>query len=196
MGLRSFMGVIMMLIVSGFGAAAVAGYGVVLRLSMILMLPGFSMANSAATLVGQNLGAGEAARAEKSAWLTASYYAVFMAVMGAAGFIFAPQIVGFFNDDPTVVSVGTAFIRITVFGYLFTPYGIVLGRSMAGAGDAVAPLVITFIGLWLVQIPLAVVLSKIISLNGVWLSFLIANIINGLMTMGWFSLGKWKHKRV
>ncbi|MFA4858792.1 MAG: MATE family efflux transporter [Candidatus Margulisiibacteriota bacterium] len=196
MGLRSLMGVVMMLIVASFGTGAIAGYGVVLRLSMILMLPGFSLANSAATLVGQNLGAGEPERAEKSAWLTASYYAVFMAVVGILGFVFGPQVIHFFNSDPQVVAVGTAFIRITIFSYLFVPYGIVLGRSMAGAGDAVSPLIITFIGLWLVQIPLALILARSIGLNGVWLSFLIANSINGVITMGWFKVGRWKHKIV
>jgi putative MATE family efflux protein len=196
MGLRSLMGVVMMLMVASFGTAAIAGYGVVLRLSMILMLPGFSMANSAATLVGQNLGAGEPARAEKSAWLTASYYAVFMAIVGIIGFIFAPQIIRFFNSNAQVVAVGTAFIRITVFGYLLVPYGIVLGRSMAGAGDAVSPLIITFIGLWLVQIPLALFMSQWIGLNGIWISFLAANSLNGLITMGWFRAGRWKHKVV
>ena len=196
MGLRSAMGVVLMTIVASFGTFAIAAYGVVFRLIMVLMMPGFSMSNSAATLVGQNLGAGNPDRAEKSAWLTASYYAIFMLVVGTIGFIFAPALVRAFNPNATVVSIGVNFLRTVVFAHVFVAFGIVLGRSMAGAGDTVPPLVITFITLWVIQLPLAVILSKLIGLQGIWYSYLAASIVVGILTMTWFRLGKWKLKKV
>lgn len=196
MGLRSTMGVILMSIVAAFGTFAIAAYGVVFRLIMVLMMPGFSMSNSAATLVGQNLGAGNPDRAAKSAWLTAFYYAIFMLTVGSLGFIFAPLLVSIFNSTPEVVQIGTTFIRIVVFPHVFVAFGIVLGRSMAGAGDTISPLIITFITLVIIQLPLAIILPKFIGLKGVWYAYLVANIAVGILAMTWFSVGKWKLKKV
>ncbi|MBU0687265.1 MAG: MATE family efflux transporter [Candidatus Margulisbacteria bacterium] len=196
MSLRGIMGVILMAIVAWFGTFAIAAYGVVFRLIMVLMMPGFALADASAILVGQNLGAQKPDRAERSAWTTAFYYMGFMIMVGCLGFIFAPSIMRVFNPNVEVVKIGTDFMRIAAFSYVFTAFGIVLGRSMSGAGDTISPLILTFIALWVIQIPLAVILSKSMGLRGIWFSFLIANSVNGIITILWFKVGKWKHKKV
>lgn len=198
MTLRGLVGVALISIVAKFGTIAVAAYGVGLRLNMLALMPGFALAMAAATLMGQNLGANKPERAQQSAWAAVGYYAVFMLFLGVVFILYAPQVVAFFNSDPMVISIGAGYFRITTWGYLFIAVGVVLSRSLAGAADTVAPMIITFIALWLVQIPMAIILSNIngIGLNGIWIAILAAYIMQGVLTLLWFQTGKWKHKKI
>ena len=111
---------------------------------------------------------------------------------------FAPALIRVFNETPEVIRMGSNFLRITGLGTVFIAPGLVLGRSMSGAGDTTSPLVITFITLWVIQIPLAFILSRLtpLGLNGVWLAVLIAYFSQATMAISWFLVGRWKLKRV
>jgi putative MATE family efflux protein len=197
MTLRGLVGIVLIAVVAGFGTFAVAAYGVGLELFMIAMMPGFALGMAAGTLVGQNLGAKLPERAIRSAWTTVGYYEIFMFSMGVVFLIFAPYLIMLFNTESSVVAIGTSFLRITALGTVFIAPSLILGRSMSGAGDTISPLVITFITLWVVQIPLAIYLSRTaLGLNGIWLAFLIAYIAQATMAISWFQVGKWKMKRV
>jgi len=198
MTMRGFMGAVLMTIVASFGTFAIAAYGVGLRLTMIVMMPGFGFAMAAATMVGQNLGAGEPKRAEKSAWLATAYYFIFMVIFTAVFIIFAPTLISIFNKTPQVIKLGTNFLRITAWSFLFIPFGLILGRALMGAGDTIPPMVITGISLWLFQIPAAYILSKPMGfgLPGVWYAILSASMLQAAASASWFSLGLWKRKRV
>jgi len=198
MTLRGLVGIALIYVVSKFGTTALAAYGIGMRLNMLALMPGFALAMAAGTLMGQNLGAKKPDRARASAWAAVFYYAAFLVVIGTWFVVFAPQVIAFFNNDPTVVAIGTSYFRITTWGYLFVAIGVVLSRALAGAADTVAPMIITFISLWLVQIPLAFILSDIskLGLNGVWFAILAAYIMQGVLTWIWFSTGRWKHKAV
>lgn len=198
MSLRGFMMVFLMAFVAGFGTMAVAAYGVGLRLNMIVMMPGFGFAAAAATLVGQNLGAKAPKRASQSAWTATWYYMIFMFIMALLFFIFAPQLISIFNRVPEVISIGAIFLRLVSLSFIFTALGLVLGRAMNGAGDTISPLVLTFISLWMVQIPLAYYLSNFtpLGVRGVFYSILISNTLLGVLSAFWFNLGLWKKKRL
>jgi len=198
MSLRGFMMVFLMAFVAGFGTMAVAAYGVGLRLNMIVLMPGFGFAAAAATLVGQNLGAKAPKRASQSAWTATWYYMIFMSIMTLLFLIFAPQLISVFNKVPEVVEIGTVFLRIISISFIFTALGLVLGRAMSGAGDTLPPLVLTFIALWVVQIPLAYYLANftILGVRGVFYSILISNTILGILSAFWFNLGLWKRKKI
>lgn len=196
--LRGFLNIVLITIVAGFGTYAVAAFGIGIRFNMLALMPGFAIGMAAATLMGQNLGAKKPERAAASAWLATSYYAIFMAMMMILFLFFAPKVMAFFNPTPAVVAIGSSYLRITVLGYIFVAIGIILGRALSGAGDTFAPMLITFITLWLVQIPLAIFLSRIPSLgiNGVWLAILTAYVLQAVLTASWFQSGKWKSKKV
>ncbi|MBU0671540.1 MAG: MATE family efflux transporter [Candidatus Margulisbacteria bacterium] len=198
MTLRGAVGIVLISVVASFGTFAVAAYGVGLELWMIAMMPGFALGMSAATLVGQNLGAKQLDRAFLSAWTAAGYYTVFMFFMCLMFLFAAPYLVMMFNTEPEVVRIGSEFLRIAALGTIFVAPSLILGRSMSGAGDTTAPLVITFITLWVIQIPLAFFLARFTSLGltGIWLAILIAYLSQAVMTISWFQVGKWKHKRV
>jgi putative MATE family efflux protein len=181
-------------IISEFGAAAVAGYGVAIRLMMFFLLPAFGMSNAAATLVGQNLGAGQPERAEESVWKTAKYNTIFMAVVTLLFIFFAPPVVRFFNADLEVVRHATEALRIVSLGYVFYGIGMVVTNAFNGAGDTKTPTYINIFGFWLLQIPLAYVLAIVFRLEttGVYLAILLAETAITITGILIFRRGKWK----
>lgn len=193
---RSLMGIVLMGIVATFGTAAIAAYGVGMKLQMAILMPAFALGGSAATLVGQNLGAGQPKRAKKSAWIATIFDMVIMVFIAIVFFSLANQIIGVFNQDPKVIFLGVQYLRITTPFYIFIAFGIVLNRALAGAGDTLVPMMITLLTLWGFQIPMALLLSKSTSLGitGVWWAAALASVLNGLLILGWFEMGRWKKK--
>jgi len=215
MTIRTLMNLALMRIAAQFGTLVVAAYVVGLRIRMIGLFPLFGFAGSAATMVGQNLGAGRPRRSEKSAYtaMTLAFGAGLLAA--AVFFIFARPMIAVFNDSPEVVATGARFLRITAFGLLASSVGIVLSRAMNGAGDTVSPLVITLISLWGFQIPAAVYLSGVkevwgvvipwrrifsgIAMNsetGIWYAMVAAAVFQATLATAWFMVGRWKRIRV
>jgi putative MATE family efflux protein len=198
MTLRSLSRATLLGIVAVYGTYAVAAYGVAARVFMTAFVPGFGLGNAAATLVGQNLGAGKPRRAARSAWLIAGYNVGLMLLCVAAIIPLAGPIVRIFNDAPEVVALGAEALRIFAVGYLFSALGSVMARAFDGAGNTMPAMVINLFTLWGVQIPLAWILSQIAGwgTTGLWVGLSIANVCNGLVFAGWFLRGKWKERRV
>jgi Na+-driven multidrug efflux pump len=176
----------------------VAAYGVGLRLHMIILLPAFALGGAAATMVGQNLGAGKPERAARAAWAAAWFD---MAIMFAAAVVImlgAPLLIRCFNNEADVIQIGARYLRIVSPSYLITALGIVLGRALNGAGDSLSPMVITMISLWGVQVPLAMLLAYLWqpATAGIWWAIAAANALHGLMIAGWFETGRWRRRQV
>jgi putative MATE family efflux protein len=195
---RNIMGLVLMGIVSAFGTFAIAAYGIGMRLQMVNLMPAFALGTAAATLVGQNLGAGKIKQAKKSALMATGIDLAIMLIVGILFFIYAPNIVSLFDKTPQVVAIGTDYFRITTLFYSFIAFGVVLNRALAGAGDTFVPMVITFISLWIILVPLAIYLSRYTSLglDGVWWAIAISSVINGLLVLFWFLTGHWKKGRI
>ena len=181
-----------------FGSAAVAGYSLAVRILIFALLPSWGMANAAATLVGQNLGAGQPERAEKSAWRAGFCNMVFLGIVGALFLIFAPVLVGWFVYDPEVKAVAITSLRLFATGNVFYAYGMVLAQSFGGAGDTRTPTLINFFCYWMFQIPLAYFLAFPLGLKttGVLLAVPIAESALAATSIVLFRRGKWKLKEV
>jgi len=195
---RSLMSLVLMSIVASCGTAAVAAYGIGLRFHHIILMPAFALGASAATMMGQNLGAGKPARARKAVWLAAMMDMVVMVIAAVFIMLFAPVLMRVFNDNVDVIGIGTRYLRIVSPFYVFAAVGIVLGRGLHGAGDTVAPMIITILCLWGFQVPLAVYLSRALAppTDGVWWAMAAAFILQAIVTTAWFELGRWKTKTV
>ncbi len=195
---RSLMSVALMWIVAKYGTVAVAAYGIGVRFHMMALMPAFVLGNAAGAMVGQNLGAGQPDRAQRVAWLATGLDAIIMFVLAMGLTLFAAPLISLFDASPQVVQVGASYLRITSFFHVLAALSIVLGRALQGAGDTVAPMVATIVGLWGVQIPLAIYLARHMAppTDGIWWSVGIAILINGAMVALWFMTGRWKHKRV
>jgi Na+-driven multidrug efflux pump len=156
------------------------------------------MANAAATLVGQNLGAGLPDRAETSVWRTAFYNMMFLAIITLLFFTLAAPIIRIFTQDPEVLKNGIACLKIVSVGYIFYAYGMVVGQSFNGAGDTRTPTMISFFGFWMFQIPMAYALANWIGLgpSGVFSAIPIAESAMAVVSILIFRQGKWKTTRI
>ena len=185
-------------IISSFGSDAVAGFTFGIRVILFALLPSWGMANAAATMVGQALGAKNPERAERAVWKAGFYNMIFLGIVGLLFIFFAPQIIWFYTDDPNVSHYGVDCLRIVAYGFLFYAYGMVLGQSFNGAGDTWTPTIINLFVFWLWEIPLAYVLSVKTGMGprGVFVAMMIAFSTLAVVSAAVFRLGRWKKKAV
>ncbi len=190
--------VFLMQIVSGFGSQAVAGYTIAVRIVMFSILPAWGLSNATATLVGQNLGAGIADRAEKTVWKIAQYNASYMAMAALLILLFDSQIVGFFSDDEEVLRFAMQCLQIFAYGYVGWGFGMAVIQAFNGAGDTMTPTYINVVCFWVVQVPLAYCLALTLGLGPVgvfWAVFVADNLtcVAGVLV---FRRGRWKARTV
>ena len=185
-------------IVSIFGAAALAGYTIAIRIVVFAILPSWGLSNAAATLVGQNLGAKQPERAETSVWRTGLYNMLFLGSIGVIFVIFSETIVRLFTHDSAVVPLASACLRIVSYGNIGYAYGMVMLQAFNGAGDTVTPTVVNLFGFWFLEIPLAYWLALPAGLhsNGVFFSIVIAEGAIAAASMVLFRRGHWKLQRI
>ena len=185
-------------IMSVFGSDALAGLTIAFRITTFTFLPAYGLSNAAATLVGQNLGAKQPERAERSVWLTGMATMLFMAVVAAIYIIWDEPLVRIFTDDPTVIRIGADCLRIVSYGYLFYAWELVGIQAFNGAGDTVTPTRINFACFYLVQIPLAYLLAMHTPAreHGVYWSVVIAESLAGIIAILLFRRGRWKTRMV
>ena len=185
-------------ILASFGSAALAGYTIAIRVVLFALLPAWGLPNAAATLVGQNLGAGRPERAETSVWLACWYNMVFLSAVGCVFVVFPAPLVSLFTSDPDVAAIAVRGLRIVSIGFPSYAYAMILTQAFNGAGDTVTPTVINIFCFWLWEIPLAYGLTRIAGLgpSGVFWSIAIAYSTMAAVSAVLFRRGRWKLKRV
>lgn len=190
--------IVLMRLIAPYGSAAVAGYTIAIRILAFTLLPAWGLANAAATLVGQNLGAGQPERAEQSVWHAARFNAAFMGLVAVVCLAFTPAIIGVFTEDAAVLAVGVSCLRIAAYGYCFYAVGMVVIQALNGAGDTDTPTLINLGCFWLFQIPLAWLLAEGVALgpNGVFAAVLAAESLLAVLGVVAFRSGRWKRRLV
>jgi putative MATE family efflux protein len=185
-------------LMAGFGSAAVAGNTIGIRIILFALLPSFGVSSAAATLVGQNLGAGKPERSEEAAWTAGRYNTYCLTAIGLIFLLFAPMLTGVFTDDPDVAGHATHSLRIIAAGFLFYGYGMVMSMAFNGAGDTRTPTLINLACFWLWEIPLAWALAYPFGLgpSGVFIAVAVSFSTFAFVSMWLFSKGTWKTKRV
>lgn len=185
-------------IVSTFGAAALAGYTIAIRIVVFAILPSWGLSNAAATLVGQNLGAGKPDRAETSVWRTGFYNMLFLGGVGVILIMFAEPAVRLFTHDPEVIPLAASCLRILSYGNIGYAYGMVMLQAFNGAGDTITPTWVNLFGFWFLEIPLAYWLALPMNLRskGVFFSIVIAEGSIALAGILLFRRGRWKQQKI
>ncbi len=181
-----------------FGTFAIAAHSLVQRVEMMFFLPSMGLGTGAGVLVGQNLGAGQPGRAERSGWLATGFAEGFMVACSVAILLWAESIVGIFNTEPGLVEITSIFLRIAAAGYLVQGFIAVLQNCISGAGDTLPAMLISLIIVWVVQLPLAFLLPQVTDLgvNGVRWAIVAGITVGAVAYVAYFRLGRWKHKKV
>ena len=188
----------LMRIVARYGTTAVAGFTIGIRIFAFTFLPAWGLGNAAATLVGQNLGAGNPNRAESSVWRAAKYNAVFLVITAIVLIFCAESLVGFFTVEAAVIAYAADCLRYISYGYGFYAVGMVVTQAFNGAGDTATPTKINLACFWVFQIPFAYFLAETLALGprGVFVSIAAADSLLAIVAVMAFRRGDWKLKVV
>jgi Na+-driven multidrug efflux pump len=195
-GMASWIGLVR--VTASFGAEALAGYAVAIRIVLFALLPAWGLSNAAATMVGQGLGAGDPDRAERAVWMAAKMNLLFLGSIGVLFIIFAPAIVGLFGGTGETSAYAIDCLRIVSGGFFFYAYGMVLTAAFNGAGAVWTPTIINLFCFWLWEIPLAWLLAFPLGFgpNGVFAAIMIAFSTLAVVSGTLFERGKWKSAAV
>jgi Na+-driven multidrug efflux pump len=190
--------IVLVRLIAQFHDEAISGYQVAIRVIIFFLLPAWGMSNAAATLVGQNLGAGLPDRAVSSVRIAALYNGVFMAAVTLVFFFAASPIVAFLNKDPNIQPLAVLALRIISLGYVFYGVGMVLTSAFNGAGDTRTPTIINLFCFWGFQIPLAWLLANGLNLGpaGVFAAIPVTESTLTVVSFVVFRQGKWKKIRI
>lgn len=190
--------IFLMRILADIGSHAVAGATIAIRIMMFTMMPAWGMSNAAATLVGQNLGAGEPGRAESSVWRIGAYNMVYLVLIAILFFAFPRQLMGIFTDEAEVIAIGAEWLRILSYSLYVYGWWMVAVQAFNGAGDTMTPTWINIVFFWLIQIPLSWWLAVHLGWqqSGVFWGTFFSETAVGLFTLWLFSRGGWKKAQV
>jgi putative MATE family efflux protein len=190
--------IFIMRILAEYGSEVIAGATIAIRIMMFTMMPAWGLSNAAATLVGQNLGAKEPERAEKSVWLTGFWNMGFLILVAIVYFLFSDSLVGIFTDDAKVITVGSSWLVIVSYSYFVYGWWMVAVQAFNGAGDTITPTKINLVFFWLIQIPLSYFLAETLNTQytGVFWAIFLSETTVGLFTLWLFKKGKWKEVQV
>lgn len=184
------------LLVSGFGTLAIAAYGIGMRVLTFAIIPAFGISMAASVLVGQSLGAGERYRAER---ITRASALLGIGVLGTAGAAIAlaatPIVRAFAPGDPALVEAGSTALRWIAPAFGLMGLQLSLAGTFRGAGDTFAAMLLSVIGTWGVQLPIAWLLSDRAGLGetGIWMTYLASGVVNALIALAYLRWGRWRH---
>jgi len=190
--------IFLMRILAGVSTEAVAGATITMRIMMFTLMPAWGMSNAAATLVGQNLGAGQPARAEAAVWRIGWMNMAFTLAVSVAFFFLHDELVALFTEDAQVIAIGGEWLAILSYSYFVYGWWMVSVQAFNGAGDTMTPTWINLVFFWLLQIPLAWVLALPLGWthSGVFWGVFVSETAVGLFTLWLFNRGRWKAARV
>jgi putative MATE family efflux protein len=190
---------VMAFLVATFGTLVVASYGIGARIFSFIIIPAMGISMATSTLVGQNIGAGKVERAVKITRFGAIVTFVFLTLLGIVFFIFAePITAAFIPNDPDVIASGSLFVKIMALSFGFIGIQFTINGTFMGAGNTGVSMMLSIISFWIIQFPIAYLLSKHTNLSeiGIWWSLPISNILTAFIAMLWYAKGDWKKKKL
>jgi len=191
--------ILMSFLVAGFGTRAIAAYGVGSTLLQVVAIPAMGIAMAVSTLAGQNIGAGKLDRASRVTVLGAVMSFAVLTAAGVIAWLFAPWLVAFFiPGDANVIDAASEFVRIMCLSWGAMGIQLAIVSAFRASGNMLMAMVLGIVSQWVVQFPLAFVLSRHTDLHetGIWWSFPVTNIVIALVSLAWFARGSWKAGRL
>jgi putative MATE family efflux protein len=190
---------VMSFLVASFGTLTLAAYGVGSNIIMVITIPAMGLSQAVSTLVGQNIGAGNIQRAARVSVLGTFSGFVILTLVGVVAYAFAPAFVAFFvPGDPDVIAEGARFIRIMCLAWGGIGVQLCIVSAFRASGNMLIAMVIALVSQWMIQFPLAYVLSKhtVLQASGIWWSFPVTNVAVAIISICWFANGGWRKTRL
>lgn len=190
--------IVLVRILAGFGSEVVAGYTVAMRVVVFALLPSWGFANATSTLVGQSLGAGDPARAERAVLYSGLYNMAFLGCLSIVLVGWPEPLVALLTDDPAVLAYGARGLRIVSCGYVFYAWEMVLLNAFNGAGDTRTPSLVNIVAFWVVELPLGWLLAHVLGWgpDGVFVAIAFAYSLAAVLAFLAFRRGRWKLVKV
>jgi putative MATE family efflux protein len=198
MGLQFQFGqLVMTSFVVPFGTDAVAAHTLCQRIDMTLNMPLMGLGASAGVLVGQNLGAHQPQRAEKSGWTALGLSEAVLVVIAVLILLFPQVVISIFSSDAGLMAIADNYVRIAAVGYMLASFSMVLQSCISGAGDTLPPMVIGLIIVWAIQVPAAIYLTHTsLGVYGVRWAVVAGAVLSTAAYTIYFKMGRWKQKRI
>ncbi len=195
---RNFGQLVLIWFIAPFGTFAVAAHSLSQKIDGFLHMSASGLGQSAGVLAGQNLGAGQAKRAERTGWLAAGLFTSVMTISSLIVWFWAENVVCIFNTEPALVEITSTFLRMNIVIYMVFGMEMVLMNCLNGVGDTMIPMLTALIGLWLVQMPLAYFMPRITNLGvyGVRWAIITSEVLMAVTYAIYFKMGRWQRKRV
>ena len=194
---RSLGQVVLTWFIAPFGTIATAAHALVLEITQLVNIAGSGLGQGAAVLVGQNLGANQPSRSEKSGWFGVGAYLVVAIIASLVVWFWGENVLRIFNNEADVLAIGKAFLMIQVITFLFASFDVVLQQCLNGAGDTLPVMFVTMLGFG-VQLPLAFLLTRHTDLGvyGAYWAIAIGTIVMAMSYSAYFKIGWWKRKKL
>lgn len=183
-------------IVSSFGTSAVAAYTAALRIDSFAKMPSFAFSSALSAFTGQNIGARNQLRVKagmRSTLIISAGYSIFITVL----IILAGKwMMRLFTTDPEVIRLGQEYLVIVTVFYIVFAVMFAYTGLLRGAGATMVPMIITLLTLWIIRVPLSLMLSSEIGLQGVWWALPVSWVIGLVATWLYYRSGRWRNKGV
>ena len=197
LGLRIGMLIFEMMVIS-LGNLSYAAHKIALTAESISFNLGFAFSFAASALVGQELGKGSSQKALKNGYICTIIAMIVMSTFGLLFFIIPQFLVSLFTKDKDVIELATMALKIVSICQPFSGASMVLAGALRGAGDTKSVLLITYLGIFLIRIPITYLFLDVLNLGlaGAWIVMTIDLAIRSSLAFYIFRRGKWKYLQV
>lgn len=185
---------IMVKIISTFGTTALAGYIIAQRVASMATMPAWGIGNAAGVLTGQNLGAGNIDRAEKTVWRAGGINMTYLMAVALFWQFAAEPVVKIFTQEPAVAHYAVQYIHVVSMAYLLLGFTMVISRALNAAGNIMQVTLLYMIMFYIIQLPLAYLLGVRFQweLKGIFTAIVSSEIVLAVLFLLIFKNGKWK----
>ena len=179
-------------IVAPLGNAAIAANSFATTAESFCYMPAYGMNVAASTAVGQCVGARRIDLAKQFSRTIITMSMILMVILGVIMFFICPFVFAFLTPDLTVRVLATSALRHELFSEPFYGAAIVSEGALRGAGDTVAPGIMSLISLWAVRVPLSFLLVGRFGLDGIWIAMGIELTFRGIIFMTRVRKARWE----
>lgn len=185
---------IMVKIIATFGTTALAGYIIAQRIASVATMPAWGIGNAAGVLTGQNLGAGNPDRAEKTVWRAGGINMTYLVAVALFWQLAAEYVVTFFTSEAQVAQYAVQYIHVVSMAYLLLGFTMVISRALNAAGNIMQVTLLYMIMFYVIQLPLAYLLGVRLQweLKGIFTAIVSSEIVLAVLFLMIFRNGKWK----